>query len=195
MTHLTDLQLVAAAEGDTVSAAHLAACAACAARVAALRSVIDELRTVEVPEPSPMFWTHLGARINEAIDAPPAVQAGRWPLRSALGWLGALSALLLFTVAIYQQRAVAPAPSDQYTASVPPAVDVDLPLAPDAAGAIHDDEAWAVVLSVAGDLEYDDAHEAGLAPRPGAIERVVTELDDDERAELVRLLTDALKAS
>lgn len=195
MTHLTDQQLVAAAEGDTVSAAHLAGCAACAARVAELRGVIDELRTVEVPEPSPMFWTHLGARINEAIDAPPAVQGDRWPLRPALGWLGALAALLLFTVAIYQQRAVAPAPSDQSAASMAAPADVELPLDPDAAGALDDDEAWAIVRSVAGDLEYDDAREAGLAPRAGAIERVVTELDDDERAELVRLLTDELKAS
>lgn len=193
MTHLTDQQIAAAADGDTVPAAHLAACTACAARVAELRGVIDELRTVEVPEPSPLFWAHLGARISEAIDAAP-VQTGRWPLRPALGWLGALAALLLFTVAIYQQRAVAPAPSEQYTASVPAPADVDLPLDPDATWAT-DDEAWAVVRSVAADLEYDDVHEAGLTPRPGAIERVVTELDDDELAELVRLLTDELKAS
>ena len=47
--------------------------------------------------------------------------------------------------------------------------------------------------SVAADLDYDAAMEAGIVPRPGAIERAAVELDDDERAELVRLIEAELK--
>jgi hypothetical protein len=58
---------------------------------------------------------------------------------------------------------------------------------------IESDEAWAVVRSFADELRYEDARDAGVVPRPGAIERAATELTAEERAELVRIIQDELK--
>ena len=44
----------------------------CRAEVEALRGVLREVRAVDVPEPSPLFWDHLSARVGDAIAREPA---------------------------------------------------------------------------------------------------------------------------
>ena len=55
------------------------------------------------------------------------------------------------------------------------------------------DEAWAVVRAAAVDLRWEDAHAAGISAHPGAVEDVALELTAEERAELARLLDEAVK--
>ncbi len=58
---------------------------------------------------------------------------------------------------------------------------------------IDTDEAWALVRTFAAEVHYDDAHAAGVVPVAGSIDRAATEMSDEERAELVRLIEDELK--
>ena len=53
---------------------------------------------------------------------------------------------------------------------------------------IDADDAWAVVRNVADQVEWDDAHDAGISTRPDAAERMTAELTTREQSELARLL-------
>jgi hypothetical protein len=188
MTHLTDDQAAAIAlgEADAAHEAHAAGCVTCAARVRACAGTLRDVATLDVPEPSPLFWTQFADRVTHAIDETNA-EAGDFrpeaPARAQVrghAWMGIAAALILAVAALLVS-----------SRSNPPSVrDLVLPPATDAsvANLEGEDEAWAVVQSVASDLRYEDARDAGIAPRPGAIERAAEELNDDERAELVRLL-------
>jgi hypothetical protein len=86
--------------------------------------------------------------------------------------------------------ATGPGTSRQQDSSAPGSVLAELPAEqadPDG------DQAWALVRSVADDLELDDASWEGggattLSVRPGSVERAMIALSNDERRELVRLL-------
>jgi hypothetical protein len=196
MAHLNDEQIGEALAGEPTSAAHVAACPECAAKLSALRDTLRDVTDVPVPEPSPLFWTGFAARVNEAIDAPPP--AHRWWGSPRLVW-ATLAAAVLVVAAILLVPTVLPEPASRIatTSPVTPAVIEGEPPAPDdnlaAQPLFDDDEAWELVRSVASDLDYDDAHEAGIVPRPGAVERAAAELDEDERAELIRLIEAELK--
>lgn len=72
MRHLTSEQLVDVAEGQVASPAeeHLRSCDACRVKVAELRAMRTmALQADEVPEPSPLFWDHLSARVHDAVAA------------------------------------------------------------------------------------------------------------------------------
>jgi hypothetical protein len=210
MTHLTDDELVDFAESGVLPdqrLSHLNACASCRSRANDLRAALDAAASVDVPEPSPLFWDRLSARVRDEIAAEP-VPGGWRTLRPAWHprtWALTAAAILVAAVSIWQavprDRAVDPTA----TANVPPATArgadatapartaesdlADLSDPPDAA----DDDAWALVASVADDLDLDAAHEAGLAARPGSAERVALTLNDAELAEFVRLLEHELK--
>jgi hypothetical protein len=197
MNHLTDVEMVDAAEGEIDSAlsAHLAGCGNCAAKVSELRDMLRSVAGVAAPEPSPLFWDHLGARINAAIDQPRP--SGSWLAGRRLAWLGAAFAVLMSVIGFYATRPAFESGASPSVASGPPATNTGSPgpfIEPgEAADAMEDDEAWAVVRSIAGDLHYDDARDAGVLPRAGSVEHAATELSIPERAELVRLLRDELK--
>ena len=196
MTHLTDDQAAAIAlgEADTALDAHAAGCATCAARVRACAGTLRDVAALDVPEPAPLFWTQFANRVTHAIDETNA-EAGDFrpeaPARAQVrghAWMGIAAALILAVAALLvSSRSNPPSVQDLV---LPPATDTSV------ANLEGEDEAWAVVQSVASDLRYEDARDAGIAPRPGAIERAAEELNDDERAELVRLLhaeIDAMK--
>jgi hypothetical protein len=196
MAHLTDEQIVDALDGHATYAAHLSACGACAAKIDALRETLGTVASIEAPEPSPLFWTSLAARINDAIDAPPPRHP--WWAAPGLAWLGVAAAVVLaaalMVVQLDRDHAV-PQVADNGPAPALPTLSA-ADAATDLLGAQpwpDDDEAWNLVRAFAMELEYDDVRGAGIAPRPGAIERAALELGDDERAELVRLIEDELK--
>lgn len=194
MAHLTDEQAAAAALGehDPTRADHLAACAACAARVDGFRDTLREVAGVDIPEPSPLFWASFGARVGEAIDAPPARRA--WWVAPGLAWVGVAAAVILVVAVAFLSRGPQPAPPPVAVAGGQAGVPVETSEpSTDAPGAVEDDEAWELVRSVATDVHYEDVLEAGVAPRPGSVERAAVELADEERAELVRLIQDELK--
>src|SRR5215471_16146260 len=69
MGHLHPNELIDLAEGTRPQSAapHLLACESCRRQLAEARALIAAAATVEVPEPSPLFWDHLSARVREAV--------------------------------------------------------------------------------------------------------------------------------
>jgi hypothetical protein len=144
-----------------------------------------------VPEPSPLFWDHLSARVREGIDG--AKPATSW---SVFGWLhrgsapwAVFAALVVLLIVGAVWRVNAPSPRLQ------PAV-VDRaeewrrthPAPDPAERADSDDPAWAVVRTVSDGIAWDEATAAGIGARPGAAETAARSLTPEERSELVRLL-------
>ncbi len=69
MKHLSHDELLDAAEGHGGGREHVDACTACRAEVEALAAALREAKSVDVPEPSPLFWEHLAARVREGCEA------------------------------------------------------------------------------------------------------------------------------
>ena len=65
--HLKDDELVDLAEGarPESSAPHLASCEPCRRQVRDLRALMSVAAGVDVPEPSPLYWDHMSARVRE----------------------------------------------------------------------------------------------------------------------------------
>jgi hypothetical protein len=196
MMHLTDEQAAAIAlgEADAALAGHAAECATCAARVRACAGALRDVAALDVPEPPPLFWTQFAKGVSSAIDQPGDEARDHRSETPATthtpghAWMGLAAALILAVAALLlSMRSNVPSVED---AVLSPATGISV------ANLEGEDEAWAVVQSVASDLRYEDARDAGIAPRPGAVERAAEELNDEERAELVRLLhaeIDAMK--
>ena len=55
------------------------------------------------------------------------------------------------------------------------------------------DEAWALVRSLAADLDEDQMDAEGVSPGAGAAERLTQQLTEAERIELARLLQEQLR--
>jgi hypothetical protein len=177
MTHLTSDELIDALEGllDAARRQHLDSCELCRQQVADLGTVLNEARAVTVPEPSPLFWAHFSRRVRTAIDAEPQAASGwrewvRWPVLAPIAAL----ALIVMGLAV----------------AVPRQPVVPVPLATNAAPAdvIGQDEGFAVVAELVGDLDWETAMSAGLSVAPGAADRAVLELTAAEQRELSRLL-------
>src|SRR5579871_7043009 len=69
MAHLTPEQFVDIAEGTVAEGdvSHLSACAVCGRQLAEMRALMAEAADVEVPEPSPLYWDRLSARVRDAV--------------------------------------------------------------------------------------------------------------------------------
>lgn len=193
MNHLSEEQIVDAADGALPQshAAHLSACPTCASKVREVQAILLEVARVEAPDPSPLFWQRFSARVGAAIDQPQ-------PLRIAWRRPWAWAAAALIVVGFVATLAVRSADVGRQIAAMPPPAEETSAAPPDEAAVVEasdidDDEAWAVVRSLAADLRYEDAHEAGVVPQPGALERAATELAEDERAQLLRIIEEELK--
>ena len=199
MSHLSPSEFVDLAEGalDPRRAAHAETCAACRAQAAVVENALRmTVESNDVPEPSPLFWNQLSARVREGV----AQTERHW--WSGLGFgiggiqpvvAGLALAVVAFTAVLLTRDAFRAAPAPQL-ASVSSPVPADGYREPDPALDAHA-EVWAVLTAVAGDLQLDDAHEAGMAVPSAAVDRAVQSLTDDERAELGRLLQSELKRS
>ena len=91
MGHCTPDEMMAVVDGsrDPASLPHLAVCDRCRDECEQLRKVFAEVREVSMPEPSPLYWEQLSARVHEAVAAerrsnPPEDDARWWhPARFA----------------------------------------------------------------------------------------------------------------
>lgn len=175
MTHLTSDELVDALEQalEPSRQAHLDACQPCQQQLTELGNVLSETRGVDVPEPSPLFWQHLSARVRTAIDAEPVAADGwrqwlRWPVLAPIGAL----ALVVMTLALAVPRD---------TTTIP-----DLAIAAPAEASL--DERFAIVADLVGDTDWDTMKSAGFTVAPGTADRAMLELTATEQQELTRLL-------
>jgi len=199
--HLTPDQLIDLAEGTQPesSSPHLLACDGCRQQLTALRATMSMVAEIEVPEPSPLFWDHLSARVRGAVDAAgdaaPATWLGRpgagarassW-LRMRPVWVAGLvvaTMLTLFTTSM-NRRSLIPA-------AAPSVASTD---ATDEIALIADDPSLSLVADLAADLDWESAREAGLISRLGGDAAALSQLTDGERRELRQLLQLELASS
>jgi hypothetical protein len=189
MTHLDDEQLLDAAEGrlEAAAAAHAEGCPSCHAQVRELRDVLAQVALVESPAPSPLFWDHFRARVRTALD--PASQPARSRSPFGFPWLSVASAAL--TLVLVTAAAITTRPGGD-PVEVPRGA-AEASSQPGSVEDLGDDEAWALVRSLAEDLDYDMAREAGVTLAPGALERAAAELSATEQSALIRLLEEEMK--
>jgi hypothetical protein len=185
MRHLTAEQLVDAIDGAHAPAwdAHLQSCEACRGKVTELEALrVMAADADNVPEPSPLFWDHLSARVHDAVAADGEVRIAWWR-PSAWPWLampvaGAL--VLAFALGGVLTSRLTPAPP-------PPAASADAsPII--SAAPTADDASLNLVADLASQMDWDDASEIGVPLHAGAADEAIDNLSPGERQELQRLL-------
>lgn len=191
MSHLSPEELIDVAEGARLetSAPHLATCVLCQQQLAELREMIAAVENdAGVPEPSPLFWDHLSARVGEAIAAEPAASTswrrfgrGSWTLAGAIS-VTVVAIAVSFTLGTTFRRADRIMP---VTATAGEPAD---------AGAVSstDDPSLSLLADLAGGLDLDAAADAGITMEVGMVDVTLAELNEAERVELQRLLHEAM---
>jgi hypothetical protein len=201
MKHLTPEELIDSLDRPLPPArqAHADDCARCRAERTRLATVVREVAAVDVPEPSPLFWDHLSARVRESVaqEPPPRVSPG-W--QRSPGWIGSLwthwamtSAVVAICVSVAWMgwSAIETRRGHTSTHDTHPGIAATNANATDtgAAAAVDpSDEDWAMMMSVAEEATWDDAESLSIEVRPATVERALNELSSDERRTLVQLL-------
>jgi hypothetical protein len=197
MKHLSPSELVELVEGTLATArvGHLDACDRCRAAAAELENAVQRASAIDegVPEPSPLFWDHLSARVRAAVAHEHVSRTAGWlaSVRPLAPVAAAVVVLVLVSATMIMRRPAVPVSLQPGTdvAHVEPGMDVDSTIDP-----AHG-EVWEVLTAAAADLELDEAHAAGMSVPPSAIDRAVQRLSADELNELGRLLQSELKRS
>lgn len=197
MKHLSPEQLLDLADGTTpeASVAHLARCAECRAQLSDLRATMGLAMAADVPEPSPLFWDHLSTRVRDSIAAGD-VPARRsvfsfgferlsWRFMTVAGGAAAAVAVVLLagtmrTPSVPMEQAAIEAPA---AVAVTPQRD---------SGSAADAASLALLTELAVGLDWESAADAGITLTVGAADEAVLDLSGEERAELQRLLREAI---
>lgn len=154
---------------------------------------------VEVPEPSPLFWQHLSARVHEAVAAEESLRATRWSER----WLSwrvtlplsvAAAAAVLIAAAITLRTGTSPGADPRDPAPSTPTLAEATANASELAP-LAQDPSLSLMADLAENLDWDGAIAAGLMIRTGTVDRAMNELSVDEQLELQRLLKEELSPS
>jgi hypothetical protein len=188
--HLSAAELLDLAEGiaDEQSFPHLGSCGDCRAQLEDARAALAVMNIVDVPEPSPLFWDHLSARIHDAVAAERSSgkAAGKRWLRWQLAAPVAAAAVIVIAALSVVPRTTRPVPgSPAPSAAIDARASVlDTP--------IGDDPSLSFVADLASDLDWEGAAQAGFAARADAVDGVLPTLSATEAVELQRLLTEAL---
>jgi hypothetical protein len=194
--HLEEEELVDLAEGTRPesSAPHLASCEPCRRQVRDLRAMMSAAADVGVPEPSPLYWDHLSARVRKTVateaSPQPWLDVAAWRRVLMPAWAAALASIIIVVALSSRLMAPPPSPAAPAAAVVKDAEVVDL--WNDRAS--DEDESLTLVASLSAGLDLEAAGEAGLAAR-GSAEHAVTHMDGDDLRELKRLLMQELAPS
>src|SRR6185436_9910079 len=155
-------------------AAHLAECAACRADVETLRTVVARVRATDVPEPSPLFWDYLAARVSEAIarEPVPAAAPPAWWRMPRYSW--AAAALAVFAVLAGY---LGPARREPGPAPIAALVAPNITIGEDPSGgpddpAAGDVDGWGLIAAMAD----DDGGDAAFDPQVGQSELTISTL-------------------
>jgi hypothetical protein len=201
-THLSESEFVDLVEEtlDPRRAAHVETCASCREQAGALRAMLRDTASIDVPEPSPLFWEHFAARVRDEIAAEPAGRRSGWAWTGVRGLVPFATAAALIVAVVSGLLLVragrgGPMPSTVVSdaASVATSAGSDRP-----AGGVPDPdnaEVWAVLTTAASSVEFEAAHDAGMHVHPAAIDHAVQDLSAAELTELGRLLQAELKRS
>jgi hypothetical protein len=153
-----------------------------------------------MPEPSPLFWEHFSARVRDQVAHETPDRAGWWTSMGVRALVPLVAALVMlvavFSVTLLPRIGRSPAVRPEL-ASTYAAVDSNLSADADAAAPVDakNAEVWDVLTAAASDMGVEDAHAAGMATHPGAVDHEVTHLSQAELTELGRLLQTQLKGS
>jgi len=195
MRHLSAAEFVDYAEDalDVARAAHLDVCAVCRRRGDELRASLQQLSSVksDVPEPSPLFWDHLSARVQQEIDTSDG--SSPWwaaSVRTVIP-LTACGLVIGMIAIVLTRRLEAPASPPQIATA--PAIAIDHANEPWSDASTS--EMWEVLTSAAADVEWDNTHETAITVAPASVDRAVQQLSVAELNELGRLLQTELKRS
>ena len=151
---------------------------------------------VPVPEPSPLFWEYLSARVHDAVsvEAPPGAvkdwwgASARWATFPRLAAPLSVAAVALAVVAAVVLR---PAPVEGPAQDAPSASLAADATAGSGAGAdsdaLVDDPTFELVSDLAGDIDFETAVAAGLASGSSA-EHALIHMTSGELMELEELL-------
>ena len=210
-SHLTPEELIDSRERQLAPArqSHAHDCVVCRAKLAELDETLRDVATVDIPEPSPLFWDHLAARIRDRVaHEPPPAPARENPLSRLGGWLPGWShgwsparstaprwafaaALLALCASLgwfgwseLRHDRTAPAAVPR-TASSAPAPDVT---ATSAASTDDLDGDWALMLHIAEEVSWDETEASSLDVRPAAVDHALVELTPEERGRLLQLV-------
>ena len=193
MTHLSPDTFVDLLDGTLAeeTVPHLATCNRCREQLAGLRVTWQAAAAVDVPEPSPLFWDHLSARVHNAVAADEQPRAPWWRVDwswTSVGLAGAAVAALVLVLFLQMPRPVAPVSGTASASGSGAVAGVanPVPVTP-----LPDDESIGLMADLASDLDWDGVAELGLAP-VGGVEGAASEMSADERVELQRLLHEAL---
>jgi len=190
MTHLSELEIVDQIEGalPPARAAHIADCSVCRAKIEQITEALARAHAVEIPEPSPLFWEHFSSRIRKEIaEAPEPGSSGLpWAQTLSWQWLAASLVVALLLGAGAWRLTTTRAPDTPATVASSAPLNADDPSSVDAG--TDADQAWALVQSLADEVEWSDSVTADLAVRPGWVDRAALDLTSEERKELLRLL-------
>ena len=194
--HLAGHELVDALEGtlDPRRLAHVPGCRACAAQVDELRALAADVAAADVPEPPAFFWSQLSARVRASIAEER--QAGPWTLAwrrwgrpaMAIAAVAVIAGTIAAVTGVWPQN-----PGTSEPAAVAVRTQDDGDAGEDVFAEIENDEAWALVRTLAEDLDHDEMEGEGVSARPGAADPLTSELTAAERIELARLLEEQLK--
>ena len=184
--HLHRDVLVVLAEGGCVGprdAEHARSCARCGDEVASLAAVLADLRRDEMPEPSPLFWEHLSARIGAAV-ANEARETGRQHAPGIAGWRWWVTAASLSAAVFALLLTIGTAPVSRTDTWADAGGVAGAALDADTTPA----DAWQVVVDVASSVDVSTAGDELAELAPAAGDGAVLDLTPEERAALVQLL-------
>src|SRR3990172_7363638 len=164
MSHLRPEELLDLAEGTRSGELplHLASCDACRRELSDLRATLATVAEVEVPEPSPLFWDHLSARVRQAVEAedrtgtlwrrPVPRIAWRFlvPLGAAAALVGALAVGLWMGVS---EPGAGVGPAAESGALLEATADADV------AAGMTDDASIGLMADLAGEWDWEFAAE------------------------------------
>jgi hypothetical protein len=213
-SHLTPEELIDSRERQLAPArqSHAHDCVVCRAKLAEHDETLRDVATVDIPEPSPLFWDHLAARIRDRVaHEPPPAPARDNPLSRLTDWLTGWSAAPRWAFAVPVlalcailwvgghyglsrggNSALVPGPAPTTT---PPMASTattvpDATVATETSAAADDnaESEWALMLQMAEDVSWDDAENSSMFVRPAAVDRALIELSAEERDRLLQLV-------
>lgn len=198
MRHLAQDELVDWLDGGLPPdrTAHLDECVQCRDEARGLRLMLTEAEQIAVADPSPLFWDHLAARVNEAVATGDRLPDGwtAWVRRRASLLTAAAACLIIGLALLRISGSFTPRQGEVERLALASTSTATDSIAPEAA-AVPPDEAWALVQMVADEVPLQEAQDAGLTAQPGSAERMALELSPREQAELALLLQHELKGS
>jgi hypothetical protein len=189
---LVDGTLAANREG------HLSTCAACAAMAIDVGEALAAAKSADVPEPSPLFWPSLNARVQAAV--AQSMTTG-WRAWLRVDVLVPIAGLALVVLAIASSiDAVSPAPSLPADRGVADGGGQAPEVGPDAGEALVDaapitpasDDALALVADLASSLPEGGWDALGITRLPD-LDVAAAALTADERDALAALLLSAVE--